>query len=51
MAIVNSKSYYDDLLNDNVLFLQGTQFDLNKYLPTAPTTFPNAAPYTEDELA
>ena len=49
MAIVNSKSYYDDLLNDNVLFLQGTQFDLNKYLPTAPTTFPNAAPYTEDE--
>ena len=49
MAIVNSKSYYDDLLNDNVLFLQGTQFDLNKYLPTAPTTFPNAAPYAEDE--
>ena len=36
---------YDDLINDNVQFLQGTQADLNLYLPNAPSTIPTSGAY------
>lgn len=31
--ILTTKNYYDELTNNNVQFLQGTQAQLNKYLP------------------
>ena len=35
---------YEDLANDNVQFLQGTQAQLNLYLPNAPSTIPAGMP-------
>ena len=35
-----AKFNYTDLIDDNVQFLQGTQAQLNLYLPNAPTTIP-----------